>query len=334
MTDFINGIFEKAKRNRKKIVLPETEDPRVTEAASKIIAEGIADLILVGGENRIKLVTPEHSLEGAEYIDPASYERYDEFANILFEMRKRRGVSELDAHKMMLDPIYFGMMLVHQGIADGLVAGAVNSTANVLRPALQILRTKPGTKLVSAFFIMVTKTDLGSDGTFVFADCGLNENPDAEQLSEIAISSAQSFRELIGKEPIVAMTSYSSFGSASSEMVDKVIKATELAQEKAPELLLDGELQIDAALSPVTSEKKAPGNKVGGKANVLVFPDLNTGNIGYKLVQYLAGAEAYGPLLQGIAKPVNDLSRGCSVNDIMGVVALTSVQAQLENNKK
>ncbi|MGI6579460.1 MAG: phosphate acetyltransferase [Saccharofermentanales bacterium] len=330
MSDFINGIFELAKKNRKKIVLPETDDPRVTEAASRIIKEGIADIILIGGENRIKLVTPEYSLEGAEYIDPASYEKYDEFVQIFFEMRKRRGVSLLEAQKKMLDPVYFGMMLVHQGIADGLVAGAVNSTANVLRPALQILRTKPGTKLVSAFFVMVTDTDYGSNGTFVFADCGLNEDPDADQLSEIAISSAQSFRELIGGEPVVAMTSYSSFGSASSAMIDKVVQATELAKEKAPDLLLDGELQIDAALSPVTSEKKAPGNKVGGKANILVFPDLNTGNIAYKLVQYLAGAEAYGPLLQGIAKPVNDLSRGCSVNDIVGVVAITAVQAQKE----
>ncbi|NLM18778.1 MAG: phosphate acetyltransferase [Clostridiaceae bacterium] len=330
MAEFIKGIFELAKKNRKKIVLPETEDPRITEAASRIIAEGIADVILIGDENKIKLVTPEHSLEGAEYIDPATYEKYDEFVEIFFEMRKKRGMTEPEAREWMLNPVYFGMMLVHQGIADGLVAGAVNSTANVLRPALQILRTKPGTKLVSAFFIMVTKTDLGSDGSFIFADCGLNENPDAEQLSEIAISSAQSFRELIGGEPVIAMTSYSSFGSASSEMVDKVIEATKLAQEKAPELLLDGEMQIDTALSPATSEKKAPGNKVGGKANVLIFPDLNTGNIAYKLVQYLAGAEAYGPLLQGIAKPVNDLSRGCSVNDIVGVVALTSVQAQIE----
>ncbi|HHU53563.1 MAG TPA: phosphate acetyltransferase [Clostridiaceae bacterium] len=330
MTDFINGIFEKAKKNRKKIVLPETEDPRVTEAASKIIADGIADVILIGDEDKIKSVTPEYSLEGAEYIDPNSYDKYDDFVEIFHEMRKKRGMTEDEARKMMLNPVYFGMMLVHQGVADGLVAGAVNSTANVLRPALQILRTKPGTKLVSAFFVMVTKTDLGSNGTLLFADCALNENPDAEQLSEIAISSAHSFRELIGEEPVVAMTSYSSFGSASSEMVDKVIEATKLAQEKAPELLIDGEMQIDTALSPVTSEKKAPGNKVGGKANVLVFPDLNTGNIGYKLVQYLGGAEAYGPVLQGIAKPVNDLSRGCSVSDIVGVVGITAVLAQME----
>ncbi|HHT24151.1 MAG TPA: phosphate acetyltransferase [Clostridiaceae bacterium] len=332
MTDFINGIFDKAKKNRKKIVLPETEDPRVTEAASKIIAEGIADLILIGDEDKIKLVTPEYSLEGAEYIDPSSYEKYDEFVKIFYEMRKKRGMTEDEASKMMLNPVYFGMMLVHQGVADGLVAGAVNSTANVLRPALQILRTKPGTKLVSAFFVMVTKTDLGSNGTVLFADCALNENPDADQLSEIAISSAQSFRDLIGEEPVVAMTSYSSFGSASSEMVDKVIEATKLAQEKAPDLLIDGEMQIDTALSPATSEQKAPGNKVGGKANVLVFPDLNTGNIGYKLVQYLGGAEAYGPVLQGIAKPVNDLSRGCSVSDIVGVVGITAVLAQMEDN--
>lgn len=332
MMSFINKIIKDAKKERKTIVLPESDDPRVTEAASIILQDNIADIILIGGENRVKQVTPEFPLDGAKFIDPGTFEKYDEFVRIFFEMRKRRGVSEIQARKLMLDPTYFGMMLVHQGVADGLVSGAVHSTANTLRPALQILRTKPGTKFVSAFFVMVTKTELGSDGAFIFADCGLNENPNAEDLSEIALSSAESFRELIGGEPVIAMTSYSSFGSADSDMVDKVIHATKLAQEKAPELILDGELQVDAALSPPVSEKKAPSNIVKGEANILIFPDLNTGNIGYKLVQYLGGAQAYGPLLQGIAKPVNDLSRGCSVDDIVGVVAITSVQAQQADN--
>lgn len=328
MANFINGIIEKAKKDRKKIVLAETKDPRVTEAASKIIEQGIADIILVGEEEKIRQVTPEFSLDGAIFIDPATCEQREQLAEQFFEMRKKKGVSKNDAKEMMKNPIYFSMMLVKTGYADGFVGGAVNSTANILRPALQILRTKPGAKLVSAFFIMDTQTDLGADGVFVFADSGLNENPDADQLSEIAISSADSFESLVGQEPVVAMTSYSTFGSAKNPLVDKVIEATKIARDKAPNLRLDGELQIDAALDSTISEQKASGNDVKGEANVLVFPDLNTGNIAYKLVQYLGKAQAYGPLLQGIGKPVNDLSRGCSVDDIIGVVAITAVQAQ------
>lgn len=328
MTTFIEKIISKAKSDVKKIVLVETEDKRVTEAASIILQRGIADLILVGDEEKIRSVTPEFSLDGATFIDPAKFEKSEEFSQIFCEMRRKKGMSIEKAREYMRNYTYFGIMLVHQGYADGLVAGAVNTTADTLRPALQILRTQPGTKMVSAFFVMVTKTDLGADGVFIFADAGLNENPDPDQLSEIAISSAESFRELIETEPIIAMTSYSTYGSADNELVDKVVEATRLAKEKAPQLRLDGELQIDAALSPEISARKAPGNDVKGEANVLIFPDLNTGNIGYKLVQYLGNAEAYGPLLQGVAKPVNDLSRGCSVNDIVGVVAITSVQAQ------
>lgn len=328
MAGFIEGEMAKAKANLKKIVLVETDDPRVTEAASRILQEGLAKLILVGKEAEIRKVTPEYPLDGASFIDPASFADTEELSQKFCELRKKKGMTIEEARKLMQDYTYFGMMLVKEGYADGLVAGAVNTTADTLRPALQILRTKPGTKLVSAFFVMVTKTDFGAGGTLVFADCALNENPDAEQLSEIALASAQSFKELIGQEPVVAMTSYSSYGSAKNPLVDKVAEATKLAKEKAPDLRLDGELQIDAALVAKTSEKKAPGNKVQGQANVLVFPDLNTGNISYKLVQYLGKADAYGPVLQGIAKPVNDLSRGCSVDDIVGVVAITAVQAQ------
>ncbi len=328
MSNFIEKIISKAQLDKKTIVLVETDDQRVTTAAAKILEREIADLILVGKEEKIRKVTPDLSLDGATFIDPETYEKTEEFTEKFFEMRKKKGVSIEKAAEMMRNYTYFGMMLVKEGYADGLVAGAVNTTADTLRPALQILKTKPGAKLVSAFFVMVTQTELGADGSFIFADSGLNENPDADQVSEIAISSAASCRELLGVEPVVAMTSYSTYGSAKNPLVDKMIEATRLAKEKAPELRLDGEMQIDAAVVPATSEKKAPGNKVQGEANVLVFPDLNTGNIAYKLVQYLGQSEAYGPLLQGIAKPVNDLSRGCSADDIVGVVAITSVQAQ------
>ena len=229
----------------------------------------------------------------------------------------------------MKDETHFGMMMVKQGDADGLVSGACHSTADTLRPALQILKTKPGTKLVSAFFVMVVpECEYGENGTFVFGDSGLVENPDSEALSEIAISSAKSFKQLVGKEPKVAMLSYSTYGSAHSELTEKVVNATKLVKEKEPDLLCDGEMQLDAAIIPEIGSKKAPGSNVAGQANTLIFPDLNAGNIGYKLVQRLAKAEAYGPLCQGIAKPVNDLSRGCSASDIAGVIAITAVQAQ------
>jgi phosphate acetyltransferase len=244
-------------------------------------------------------------------------------------MRKAKGMTLEKARETMLDPLFFGVMMVKQNLADGMVAGAINSTSNTLRPALQILKTAPGTKLVSAFFMMIVpECDFGANGTFLFADSGLMEDPNADQLSEIAISSAKSFRQLTGIEPNVAMLSYSSYGSAKSHLTEKVIEATRLAKEKAPELNLDGELQLDAAIVPEVGQSKAPDSSVAGKANVLVFPDLNAGNIGYKLVQRLAKAEAYGPVTQGIARPVNDLSRGCSADDIVGVAAITAVQAQ------
>ena len=238
-------------------------------------------------------------------------------------------MTEEQAHQLILDPVYFGMMMVKLNEADGLVSGAAHSTSDTLRPALQILKTAPGTKLVSAFFIMVVPNcEYGSNGTFIFADSGLNEEPDSDKLSEIAISSSKSFEQLIGEKAKVAMLSYSTYGSAHSASTEKIIEATRLVKEKAPELVVDGELQLDAAIVPEVAEFKAKGSPLKGRANVLIFPDLSAGNIGYKLVQRLAKAEAYGPLCQGIAKPVNDLSRGCSSQDIAGVVAITAVQAQ------
>lgn len=329
MSTFIEKIISRAKADKKTIILPESEDLRVIEAASRILQREIADVILLGDATKIQKIAPEWTLEQATFIDPLKSEDFERYVNEFYELRKHKGLTEQQAREQMQNPTVFGMMLVRDGKADGLVAGAVNSTADTLRPALQILRTKPGTALVSAFFMMVVPDcDKGADGTLLFADCALNTNPNAEQLADIAIASAASFRSLTGEEPIVAMTSYSSQGSGKGEDVDKVREATRLAKEKAPKLHLDGELQIDAALVESTGRKKAPNSTVQGNANVLIFPDLNTGNISYKLVQYLAKAEAYGPMLQGIAKPVNDLSRGCNADDIVGVVAITAVQAQ------
>jgi phosphate acetyltransferase len=254
-----------------------------------------------------------------------------EFAQELYEMRKSKGLTLEGAMELIKDPLYYGVMMVKKNLADGMVAGAVNSTANVLRPSLQILKTAAGTKLVSSFFIMVVPNcEYGESGIFLYSDCGLNENPDAEAVSEIAISSAQSFKQLVNVEPIVAMLSYSTYGSAKSELVDKMQLATKIAKEKRPDLKLDGELQADAAIVPAIGKSKAPSSEIAGSANVLIFPDLNAGNIAYKLTERLAKAEAYGPITQGIAKPVNDLSRGCTSEDIVGVVAITCVQAQIK----
>ena len=269
----------------------------------------------------------------AEILAPHC-QKFGEYSNKFYELRKAKGMTPEKAKEIMKEPIYFGTMMVKVGDADGIVSGACHPTAHTLRPALQILKTAPGTKLASAFFLMVTKCqEYGEDGVFIFADSGMNEYPDADGLSEIAISSAKSFKQLVGKEPRVAMLSYSTYGSASSPLTEKVIEATRILKEKAPDLLCDGELQLDAAIIPEVAERKAPGSPIAGKANVLIFPDLDAGNIGYKLVQRFGRAEAYGPLCQGIAKAVNDLSRGCSSDDIVGVVAITSVQAQdMEND--
>ena len=325
---FIETLKEKAKKDIKTIVLPEATDVRVLEAADKIGKESFAKVILVGNEDEVIKKAKENNLDisKAKIVDPEKSENKEKYIETFYELRKAKGMTEEEARNKMKDPVYFGMMMVKCEDADGLVSGAAHSTADTLRPALQILKTAPGTKLVSAFFLMVVPDcEYGENGVFIFADSGLNENPDSDKLSEIAISSAKSFKQLVGKEPKIGMLSYSTYGSAKSELTEKVIEATNLLKEKAPELKADGELQLDAAIVPEVGKSKAKGSEVAGYCNTLVFPDLNSGNIGYKLVQRLGKAEAYGPLCQGIAKPVNDLSRGCSSDDIVGVVAITSV---------
>jgi len=327
---FIDVIKEKAKQNVKTIVLPETEDKRTYEAAEAVLKEGTAKLILVGSKEEVEKNGAGFDISGATIVDPATYEKTEEYIAKLVELRSKKGMTEEQARELLLtNYLYYGVMMVKMGDADGMVSGACHSTADTLRPCLQILKTKPGTKLVSAFFVMVVPDcDMGENGTFIFADSGLEQNPDPEKLANIAISSAESFKALVGAEPKVAMLSYSTYGSAKSELVDKMQLATKLAKEKRPDILLDGELQADAAIIAEVGKSKAPGSNIAGEANVLVFPDLNAGNIAYKLTQRLAKAEAYGPITQGIKKPVNDLSRGCSAEDIVGVVAITCVQAQ------
>ena len=330
---FIEEIKNRAKEDKKTIILPEAEDKRVLEAASKVIKQGFAKVILLGDEEKIKEDSSKNKidLDGVDIINPLTSDKKEEYKQKLYELRKNKGMTLEQAEELLKEPIYFGMMMLkdENSRADGLVSGAAHSTANTLRPALQILKTKPGTKLVSAFFVMcVPDCEYGENGTFIFGDSGLNQNPTADELSEIAISSSKSFEQLVRKEAKVAMLSYSTKGSAKSELTEKVIEATELVKEKETNLMVDGELQLDAAIVPEIAASKAPDSPLKGEANVLIFPDLDAGNIGYKLVQRLAKAEAYGPLCQGIAKPVNDLSRGCSADDIVGVVAITAVQAQ------
>lgn len=327
---FIDEVKQRAKENIKTIILTESEDVRVLEAAEKVKKEEYANIILIGNEADANKLAKENNIdiEGITIIDPEKSEKFEEYANAFYELRKAKGMTIEKARETLKDNMYFGTMMVKQGDADGLVSGACHSTANTLRPALQILKTAPGTKLVSAFFLMVVPNcEFGENGIFVFGDCGLVENPTADDLSEIAISSSKSFEQLTGKQSKVAMLSYSTYGSAHSELTEKIVEATKLLKEKAPDLKCDGELQLDAAIVPEIAKSKAPNGTLNGEANTLIFPDLNAGNIGYKLVQRLAKAEAYGPLCQGIAKPVNDLSRGCNSDDIAGVVAITAVQA-------
>ncbi len=331
MSVFTEKLKARAKSDIKTIVLAEGEELRTLQAAQIVKKEGYANIILLGNANKIKQKAEAENvdIDGIRIVDPETSDKREEYANMFYELRKNKGVTTYQANETMKNTLYYGVMMVKAGEADGMVAGAVNSSANVIRPSLQILKTAPGTKCVSAFFIMIVPDcEYGANGTFVFADSGLNEDPDAETVAEIAISSADSFKNLIGEEPVVAMTSYSTYGSAKSHLVEKVQNATKIAKEKRPDLKLDGELQADAAIVPEIGKSKAPGSDVAGHANVLIFPTLDTGNIAYKLVQRLAKAEAYGPILQGIAKPVNDLSRGCSAEDIAGVVAVTCVQAQ------
>ena len=329
MSKFLERTIERAKADRKTIVLAEGEDIRSIQAASMIVEKDICDIVLLGDAEKIAQTAGDISLDGVTIIDPKKSEKLDEFANTFYEMRKAKGMTPEKAKETMLNPLYYGVMMVESNAADGMVAGAVNSTSNVLRPALQILKTAPGTKLVSAFFVMVVPDcEYGEKGTFIYSDAGLNENPDADAVSEIAISSAASFKNLVEAEPKVAMLSYSTYGSAKSELVDKMQLATKLAKEKRPDIQLDGELQVDAAIVPAIGQSKAPGSKTAGHANVLVFPDLNAGNIGYKLVARLGGYTAIGPIMINFNKPVNDLSRGCTVQEIVDTVCITKLQIE------
>ncbi|GAB6106233.1 phosphate acetyltransferase [Fusibacter bizertensis] len=329
---FLDKVIEIARKDVQTIVLPEAFDPRTIEAAHKIIEKGIAKVILVGDKNEILASAGEWKIDDAVFIDPKNFDQMDAFAAELANLRKSKGMTPEEAKAILIDSeLFFGVMLVKMGFAGGMVAGAANSTANVLRPALQILKTAPGTKLVSAVFLMeVPDCEYGENGLFIFGDCALNPNPNAEELAHIAISSAKTFESLVHAEPKVAMLSFSTKGSASHADVDKVVEATKIAKELAPNLALDGELQFDASIVPSVGKKKAPESKVAGEANVIIFPDLDAGNIGYKLVQRLAKANAYGPICQGLAMPVNDLSRGCYADDIVGTVALTALQAQMQ----
>lgn len=330
---YIDTMKERARRDVKTIVLPESSDKRTLIAAAHILKEKIANIIMIGDEEKIMDGARwlELELDGIQIVNPANCEKFEEYATLLYETRKSKGMTIEKAREILLkDFLTFGVVMVKANDADGMVAGACHATADTLRPSLQILKTAPGVKLVSGFFIMdVPNSKYGENGTFLFADCGLNQDPTAEELAAIADSSARSFQNLVGGKPIIAMLSHSTKGSAKHPLVDKVVQATEIAHRDYPNLTIDGELQLDAAIDAGVAKSKAPGSDVAGKANVLIFPNLDCGNIGYKLVQRLANAEAYGPMLQGIAKPVNDLSRGCSWEDIVGVVALTAVQAQI-----
>ena len=329
--NFIETIKQTAKKEIKKIVLAEAQDLRIIKAASIAIKEEYAEIILLGDETNIKELAKNNNLDisKATIINPLNSEKSNEYAEKLYELRKQKGMTLEKAKELVKDEVYFGMMMVKQEEADGLVSGAIHSTSDTLRPALQILKTAPDTKLVSAFFLMVVPNcDYGENGVFVFGDCGLNQNPTSEELVEIAHSSSKSFEQLVEKKAKVAMLSYSTKGSAKCELTQKVIDATEMIKQKYPEIEVDGELQLDAAIVPEVGASKAPGSKTAGYANTLIFPNLDAGNIGYKLTQRLGKAEAYGPLCQGIARPVNDLSRGCSAEDVAGVIAITAVQAQ------
>ena len=327
----IDKIIAQAKSNVKHIVLPEGEETRNIQAARKIADAGIAKLTVLGDPEKVKAVAAETNtcLCGIEIVDPKTSEKAASYASALYELRKAKGMTEEEAARKVQDPMFYGVMMVKMGDADGLVSGAIHSTGDMLRPALQIIKSKPGIKTVSSCFLMESPNkQYGDDGIMIFADCAVNIDPDAEALANIALGAADSARSLAGIEPRVAMLSFSTKGSAKHDQVTKVQEATRIAKEMAPDLMLDGELQLDAALVEKVGQLKAPGSAVAGHANTLVFPSLEAGNIGYKLVQRLGNAEAYGPILQGIAKPCNDLSRGCSVEDIVATVAITAAQAQ------
>ena len=329
--DLIKQIVERAKANKQRIVLPEGTEERTLKAADRLLADEVVEVILIGNPDEIKALAEKHGLtniDKATIIDPINNPRKEVYANLLFELRKSKGMTIEKATALAEDPLYLGTLIIKNGDSDGEVAGAQNTTGDVLRPALQIIKTTPGISVVSGAFLMFTpKAEYGENGLLVFADCAVMPNPNAQELAQIAVSTARTARAIAAIEPRVAMLSFSTKGSAKNELVDKVVEATRLAQEMAPEFAIDGELQADAAIVPSVGSSKAPGSAIAGRANTLVFPTLEVGNIAYKLVQRLAGAEAVGPVLQGIAAPVNDLSRGCSVDDIYKLVAITATQA-------
>lgn len=335
--DLINEIIARAKANKQRIVLPEGTEERTIKAADQLLADGVAEIILIGNPTEIKNLAVKFNLthiDKAHIVDPKDNSKKQVYADLLFELRKAKGMTPDQAVKLAEDPLYLACLMIKNGDADGEIAGAQNTTGNVLRPALQIIKTAPGISVVSGAFLMFVKNNqYVPNGILVFADCAVTPNPTAPQLAEIAIASAHTARALVGEEPRVAMLSFSTKGSAKDPMVDKVVEATALAKQLDPTVEIDGELQADAALVPSVGSSKAPGSTVAGKANVLVFPTLEVGNISYKLVQRLAGAEAVGPVLQGMAAPVNDLSRGCSVDDIYKMVAVTANQALAAKNK-
>lgn len=331
--DLLKQIWEKAKADKRRIVLPEGEEERNLQACGKILQEGLANIILVGNEKiiREKAASLGVNLEGAEIADPETSDKTASYANEFYELRKKKGMTPEKADKVVRDPLYFATMMVKLGDAEGMVSGAIHTTGDLLRPGLQIIKTAPGMSVVSSTFVMsVPNCQYGESGLLLFADCAVNPCPTAEELASIAISTAETAKALCGIVPKVAMLSFSTMGSAQHELVDKVKKATELAKSMRPDLEIDGELQLDAAIVKKVADLKAPNSTVAGQANVLVFPDIQAGNIGYKLVQRFANAEAIGPICQGFAKPINDLSRGCSAEDIVNVVAVTAVQAQAQ----
>ncbi len=332
--DLISGIKEKAKRNRQRIVLPEGYEERTLKAAGIATEENLADVILLGGREEILAKAAEFGVKNIDkitIINPKQHEKKQVYIDLMVELRKKKGLTPTEASKLIEDPLYLGTLMIKNGDADGEVAGADNATGDVLRPAFQFVKTKPGISVVSGAFVMILKDqEFGEDGMLVFADCAVHPDPNENELAEIAVATAHTTRAIAGMEPRIAMLSFSTKGSAKHELVDKVINATKIAREMDPSLKIDGELQADAAIVDAIGKKKAPGSEIAGRANVLVFPDLQSGNISYKLVQRLAHAEALGPVLQGMAAPINDLSRGCSVSDIVNMIAVTANQAATE----
>lgn len=327
MASFIDTLIDRAKADKKTIVLPEGNDERILEAAQEAIAQGIANIIILGDADEI--AAKGYNLEAATIIDPATSDKQEEFAELLYELRKAKGMTPEEAKELVKDPIHFAVLMVKSGLCDGLVGGACHATIKILSPSLKIIKTAPGEPMVSSFFIMdVPGSEFGKNGLFLFADCALEIQPTSEKLAHIANQTDKSFKRLIGDDPRIALLSHSSHGSAVNDDSTKVVKAVEYIRENYPDIVADGELQLDAAIVPELGASKAPNSPVAGKANVLIFPDLDAANIGYKLVQRLGGAKAYGPVLQGLAAPVNDLSRGCTAEDVVGVIAITCVQAQ------